>query len=118
MPENEIYLFQIFHTHGKMQIDLRGRPLKHSFFKSKSMLRAIAVKSVIIFSVKPANLLCVTLSMDSVMASVGSDCFLGMFSMIFLIFFFTLLLTNRTEQRQLKGWMYIMVNYRNGNALL
>lgn len=82
------------------------------------MLRAIAVKSVVIFSAKPANLLCGTFSMDSIKGSVGSRLSLFFRHVFHVLFFFALLLTNRTEERQLKGQTFIMVNYRNGNALL
>lgn len=51
------------------------------------MLRAIAVKSVIIFSVKPANLLCGKFSMDSIMGSDGLRLSL-FFRHVFYDFFF------------------------------
>lgn len=39
-------------------------------------------------------------------------------AMFSVILFLSLLLANRREERQLKGWMYVTINYLNGNALL
>lgn len=68
-------LFQIIHAHGKLHHELHassGRRLRKSFFKKNQIplpLRAVAVKSTVILSIKPANLLCRSFSVVSITAN-------------------------------------------------